>query len=318
MTAYIIRRILQSLLVLIIVTIIIFLAVRFLPGDPILMYISPEELSVAGEEKIAALKYEFGLDKPVPLQYINWFSGIFRGDLGKSMKYRVNVMDEISRRLPITLYLGLIAFVISAIIGIPIGIISALRRGKWIDILVTSLANIGIAVPVFWLGVLMVYFFGLQLRWLPIFGFTSPTQDFWLSLRQTIMPVICLSLFSIASSARQTRSSMLEVIRQDYIRTAWSKGLSERTVVIFHALKNGLIPIVTLKGMHLRSIVGGSVLVETVFSIPGMGRLAVEGLLAHDFAIVQGVALIIALIVLLSNLLVDLSYGWLDPRIRYQ
>lgn len=317
MTAYIIRRLVQSLVVLVLTTLIVFLAIRLLPGDPILLYVTQDELTESTEAHIAALRHEFGLDKPLTVQYITWVRDIMHGDLGTSIGYRTKVMDEILRCLPVTIYLGSLAFVFSAIIGIPIGIISALRRGKWIDVAATIFANLGITVPIFWLGILMVYLFGLYLRWLPIFGFTSPMENFWLSIRQTIMPVICLSVFAMASSARQSRSSMLEVIRQDYIRTAWSKGLTERSVVFGHALKNSLIPIVTLKGMHLRSIVGGSVLIETVFNIPGMGRLAVDGIFAQDYAIVQGVTLIVAIVVLMANLLVDLSYGWLDPRIRY-
>jgi peptide/nickel transport system permease protein len=183
--------------------------------------------------------------------------------------------------------------------------------------LVTVLSNLGITVPIFWLGILLIYFLGLKARLLPLFGYTSPFVDFGLSTRQLILPVICLSIFPIASSARQTRSSILEVIRQDYIRTAWAKGLRQRVIVFKHILKNGLIPVVTLSGIGLSHILGGSVLVETVFNIPGMGRLGVEAVLSQDYAIVQAIILITALMVVLANLIVDISYGWLDPRIRY-
>jgi len=244
-------------------------------------------------------------------------SGIVRGDLGNSIFWGTTVVEEIARALPKTLHLGLIAFVLSLIIGIPMGVIAAVRRGKWIDAVVTVLANVGITAPIFWLGILLIYVFGLYFGWLPIQGYTSPFDDFWLSTRQIIMPVFCLALFPLAGNARQARSAMLEVIQQDYIRTAWSKGLKERTIILRHALKNGIIPVVTLAGMGLRVILGGQVLVETVFNISGMGRLAVAGLQNQDYAIVQGVILIIAIAVTLSNLIVDLSYGWLDPRIRY-
>jgi peptide/nickel transport system permease protein len=163
----------------------------------------------------------------------------------------------------------------------------------------------------------MIYVFSLELGWLPVFGYTSPFKDFWLSTRQAIMPIICLAIFPISGAARQARSSMLEVIRQDYVRTAWSKGLTERSVVLRHALKNGLIPVVTLTGMLVRDVFGGQVLIETVFNIPGMGRLLVEAILRQDYAVVQGCVLIIGIVVLLANLIVDLAYGWLDPRIRY-
>jgi peptide/nickel transport system permease protein len=178
-------------------------------------------------------------------------------------------------------------------------------------------ANIGITIPVFWLGYLLIYTFGLKLGWLPIYGYTSPTKDFWLNTRQIIMPVICLAITGMAYTARQMRSAMLEVIRQDYIRTAWSKGLRERVVILKHALKNSLIPVITLMGIGVGLVFGGSVLVETVFAIPGIGRLLVSSVFAQDYQVVQSGTLVIAFIVILSNIIVDISYGWLDPRIRY-
>jgi peptide/nickel transport system permease protein len=183
--------------------------------------------------------------------------------------------------------------------------------------LFSVLANIGITVPSFWVGILLLYLLSLKLGWLPPFGYTSPFEDFWLSTRQLIMPVFCLALFSIASLTRQTRSSMLEVIRQDYIRTAWSKGLRERVIIIRHALKNALIPVTTQLGLQVGIIIGGAVLIETVFNIPGMGRLMTQAVFGHDYQIVQSGVLIIATVVVLANLFVDISYGWLDPRIRY-
>jgi peptide/nickel transport system permease protein len=172
-------------------------------------------------------------------------------------------------------------------------------------------------VPIFWLGIMLIWFFAIYLHWLPVMGYTSPFEDFVKNTRQLIMPVFCMAIFPIASNARQARSSMLEILRQDYIRTAWSKGLRERSVIISHALKNSLIPIVTLAGMGISSIIGGSVLIEQVFNIPGMGRLAVDSLFQHDYPYVQGITLVMTAIIVISNLLVDLSYGWLDPRIRY-
>ena len=317
MTTYIIRRLMQSLLVLLIVTIIVFLAMRLLPGDPILMYLTMRDVEGSTQEQIDLLRKEFGLDKPWAVQYVNWISGAVRGDLGKSILHRGSVTTEIIRRIPITLHLGALAFILSIIIGIPLGIISAIKRGKWLDTVVTLFANLGITVPIFWLGILLIYFFALYLRVLPVFGYTSPFKNFWLSTRQIIMPVFCLSVFAVASGARQTRSSMLEVMRQDYIRTAWSKGLREWVIIVRHALKNALIPVVTLKGMSVSYIIGGSVLIETVFNIPGMGRLAVDGVMSQDYAIVQGVILVVATAVTLVNVIVDISYGWLDPRIRY-
>jgi peptide/nickel transport system permease protein len=220
-------------------------------------------------------------------------------------------------RFPITLHLGLVAFIVANVFGILLGLLAGIRRGTWLDAMATTLANIGITVPVFWLGVLLIYTFGLKLGWLPIYGYTSPFQDFWLNTRQIIMPVICLAITGMAFTARQMRSAMLEVIRQDYIRTAWSKGLQERVIILKHALKNSLIPVITLMGIGVGMVFGGSVLVETVFAIPGIGRLLVTSVFAQDYVVVQSGTLVIAFIVILSNLIVDISYGWLDPRIRY-
>jgi peptide/nickel transport system permease protein len=299
------------------VTMMVFVALRLLPGDPVLMYISSDQYAEITADELQHLRHQFGLDKSLPMQYVDWIAGVLRGDLGSSIVQRRPVSEIIAERLPISFHLGIIAFIIHIIIGIPAGVICAVRRGTWIDTVVTVLANVGTTIPVFWLGILMIYLLGLELKWLPVFGYTSPFTDFWKSTRQLIMPVFCLCVFSIASITRQTRSSMLEVMRQDYIRTAWSKGLKERAVVIGHALKNGLIPVVTLVGMGIAGIIGGSVLIETVFNIPGMGRLAVNSVLSHDFPIVQGVVLMISAIVILANLAVDISYSWLDPRVRY-
>jgi peptide/nickel transport system permease protein len=290
---------------------------RFLPGDPILMIVTAQDAEEATEEQIAALRAEFGLDKPIPVQYVKWLGGVLTGDFGVSILTRGPVTDEIARRIPITFHLASLAFLISIIIGIPIGVICAVRRGTWLDTVLTVTANLGITVPNFWLGVLLIYFFSLYLGWLPIMGYTSPFDNFFLSTKQLIMPVICMCMLPIASSARQTRSSMLEVMKQDYIRTAWSKGLTERAVIIKYALKNGLIPVLTLKGFSIGHILGGSVLIETVFNIPGMGRLAVTSTINQDYPYVQAVTLLMAVTIILTNLLVDIAYGWMDPRIRY-
>jgi peptide/nickel transport system permease protein len=290
---------------------------RLLPGDPVLMYMSQQQFQSLSEEQILHIKKDFGLDKSLLEQYITWVGGLFRGDLGKSLFYREDVTGLIAWRLPITLYLGIVSFIISTLIGIVAGVLSAIRRGKVTDALVTVGANIGITIPIFWLGILLIYLFGLRLGILPIQGYTSPFENLTLNLKQMIMPVICLAIFTIGAVARQARSSMLEVINQDYIRTAWSKGLEERSIVMKHALKNGLIPIVTLSGMQVSQILGGSVLVETVFNIPGMGRLAVDALFSLDYAVVQAIALFMAIMVVAANVIVDISYGWLDPRIRY-
>jgi peptide/nickel transport system permease protein len=306
----------MAVIIILIVTVIIFLAMRLLPGDPILMFLTSSDLRQITAEQLQILRHDYGLDKPMYIQYVDWIAGVFHGNLGTSILYKSSVTSEVLRRIPITLHIGLLAFIFGFVFGIPAGIICAVRRGSFLDTTITSLTNIGITIPTFWMGILMMYVFSLYLRWLPTYGYTSPFQDFWLNTRQIIMPVISLAVFPIASTARQTRSSMLEVMRQDYIRTAWSKGLVERIVIMKHAMKNGLIPIVTLSGLGLGGILGGSVLIESVFAIPGMGRLAIASVQAHDYALTQGVTLIIAAGIILVNLVVDISYGWLDPRIR--
>jgi peptide/nickel transport system permease protein len=305
-------------MVFFIVLIGIFMVMRLLPGDPILMLVSKQMANQSTEADIDKLRHEFGLDKPMIVQFFNWLAGVFEGDFGISISNGRDVLDDIIRRLPITLHLGILALIISFVVGVPAGVISAVRRGTWIDSVVTSLSNIGITIPVFWLAIILMYLFALKLGWLPLFGYTSPFTDFWLNTKQIIMPVLCLSVGGVAVLARQARSSMLEVLHQDYIRTAWSKGLRERGVIMKHALKNGLIPVVVMAGLGLSGIIGGSVLVETVFNIPGMGRLAVTAMLSQDYPVTQGVMLFFAAMVLVTNLIVDLSYGWLDPRVQYQ
>jgi peptide/nickel transport system permease protein len=317
MTAYILRRIIQSILVILIVSIIVFFLIRFLPGDPILIYLSEREFSSLTAEQIQAAKHEYGIDRPLLVQYFSWWSDILHGDMGNSLFYNESVSKLMAERIPVTLHLGISAFILSCIFGVSIGTITAIRRARAIDTILTFLANIGICVPVFWLGILLIYLFGLKLNFLPLYGYTSPFDDLWMSTKQSILPVISLSIFSIAALTRQTRSSVLEITRQDYIRTAWSKGFKESYIVARHIMKNSLIPIVTLLGVAFSHILGGSVLIETVFSVPGLGRLAVDALFKQDYAIIQAITLFTSTLIVVVNLCVDIVYGWLDPRIRY-
>ena len=318
MTAYITRRLLMALLVLFLVTLIVFFVIRLLPGDPLLIFVAESQQSGSMSMKeVEHLRKEFGLDKPIMVQYAVWIWGILHGDLGTSIHYHEKVGKLLLERFPVTLYLGLTAFVFSSIVGIILGLVAALRRGTWIDTVATTLANIGVTIPVFWLGLILIYTFGLKLRWLPIAGYTSPFENLWLSIKQAVMPVICLSIVGLSMNARQMRSSVLEVAQQDYVRTAWSKGLRERVIVFRHMMKNSLIPVITLLGIGVGFVIAGSVLVETVFAIPGIGRLLVTSVFAQDYVVVQSGTLIIAVIIMVSNLVVDITYGWLDPRIRY-
>jgi len=317
MLTFVTRRVVLAIITLFLASVLVFLAVRWLPGDPILMLVTKNTYQEINEEYEQELRRIHGLDKPVVVQYFNWLGGIFKGDLGDSILSQRAVSEEIQRRFPISLYVGGLAFLVGHILGIPAGVICAIRRGKWLDTTITTMANIGITIPNFLLGIVLMYLLAFKLRWLPIAGFTWPTEDFWLSTKQLIMPVICLAIFPLAGVTRQMRSSMLEVMSQDYIRTAWSKGLRERVIVVRHAVKNGMIPIVTLAGMGVAGIIGGGAVIETVFNINGIGRLAVSAVINQDYPYVQAVALIVATAVILSNLIVDIAYGWIDPRIRY-
>ena len=312
MISYIIRRLIQTIIVIIIISFISFLLLQAMPGDPAAAVLGPN----ATPDQVQALNHELGLDMPVFQQYFHWANQILHGNFGNSFQFREPASSLFASRLQVTLYLSLISLVLSTILGISVGVICATHRGGFIDQLLSVMANIGIAIPIFWLGIIGIYFFALKFHLIPFMGWVSPFDDFVGSIRYTILPVILLAIPGIAVMARQTRSSMLEIIRQDYMRTALSKGLKENTVVLRHGLKNALIPVVTMLGMQVRILVGGSVLVENVFSLPGMGRLLVGAAQNKDFILVQGGVLLIGIIVCLSNLLVDISYGWIDPRIR--
>lgn len=314
MLAFIARRLISTVIVIVLVSFIAFSLVHFIPGDPVQAMLGTD----AAKEQVDALRKDLWLDRPLLVQYGHWFSNALQGNFGKSITYFEDVTSVVLRCLPITMYLAGIALVLSAILGISMGILSAIRRASFLDNMLSLIANVGIATPVFWLGLLGIYVFAYRLGWLPIQGFTWPTVDLGKSIAQSIMPVVCLALPSIAMLARQTRSSMLEVIQQDYIRTAKAKGLTERAVMSRHALKNALVPVVTLMGILVRILIGGSVLVETVFNIPGMGRLLVNAAINKDFIVVQAGVLLISAITCFANLAVDISYGWLDPRTRYE
>ncbi len=308
----------MALFVLFMVTVVVFFILRLLPGDPLIIYTGQNQsLSNLTAESLDQLRHEFGLDRPLLIQYGSWMGGLFQGNFGNSIFFHEKVGILLGQRYPVTIFLGVLALTVSSVLGISVGLIAAIRRGKWADRIVTPLSYIGITIPTFWLGILLIYAFSLKLGWLPMIGFTSPFTDLGMCFKQVIMPVICLSVGAFAGTTRQMRSSMLDVIRQDYIRTAWSKGLRERSVIIRHALKNSLIPVVTVIGLQMGMIFGGSVIIETVFSIPGIGSLMVSSIFNHDYAVVQSCTLVFAVMITFVNLAVDISYSFIDPRIRY-
>jgi peptide/nickel transport system permease protein len=309
----------MGIIVVIIVTILVFLLIRLLPGDPLLMYLTQQQFrdTQFDPEQLAQLQAKYGLDKSLPVQYISWIADMFHGDFGESINLQKPVSKLIAQRMPVTLHLSIIGAIFATVVGIGFGIICAIRRGTWLDTLLTFLANIGITIPSFWAAILLIYLFGLKLHWVPIGGYTSPFEDFWLNTRQIILPIFCISLFGLASNTRLTRSCMLEVIAQDYIRTAWAKGLKERVIILRHTIKNGLIPLIANMGFLVAGLFGGSVIIETLFNINGIGRLLTTALLGQDYMIVQASTLLFVGLITFSNIVVDISYGWLDPRIRY-
>jgi peptide/nickel transport system permease protein len=317
MLSYIVRRLLHAVIVILIVSFSVFLLLRALPGDPIEMLVAQNTLQEYTPEMIEELRESKGLNDPILVQYVTWFGRMVTGDFGVSIMHNFDIGSELKNRVVVSLLIGFTAFFIGAIVGPVLGIISAIRRGKFIDNFVTTLANIGITAPQFWIAILLLYLISMKLEWLPLYGYTLPWDDFGMSIKQSILPVFVSALGPIASSARQTRSSVLEVLGEDYIRTAWAKGLNERKVLIKHVIKNSLMPVVTLQGQMLRMIIGGSVVIERIFVIPGMGKFMVDSLMGRDYTVVQAVVVIMTGVVVLSSLIVDLLYGWIDPRIQY-
>jgi peptide/nickel transport system permease protein/oligopeptide transport system permease protein len=305
MFQYVIKRLLSIIPVLFGISLLLFFMLRALPGDPAQVLAG----QMATPEDIEHIRHQLGLDRPVYIQYAVFLGQLAKFDLGRSARTQNPVIQEIWARLPNTILLAVVAITLACLFGIPAGIISAIRPYTYLDYLVTSAALFGISMPVFWLGLMLVIVFSVILPWLPAGGTGS-----W---KHVILPSITLTAFVVAFIARMTRSSMLEVLSQDYTTTARSKGLKEKVVVIKHALKNALIPIITVVGLQFGMLLGGAVLTETVFAWPGVGRLIVDSILARDYPVIQGTILIFGLIYTLVNLMVDVIYAFVDPRIRY-
>ena len=305
MLSYLIKRIFSTIPVLIGISLLLFFMLRMLPGDPAQVLAG----QMATPEEIENIRHQLGLDRPIYEQYAAYLSRLTRLDLGRSARTQNPVLDEIWARLPNTLLLAVVAIALACIFGIPAGIISAVRPYSWIDYLVTTSALFGMSMPVFWLGLMLVVVFSIILKWLPAGGTGS-----W---QHVVLPSITLAAFVVAFIARMTRSTMIETLSQDFTTTARSKGLQERVVVIKHALKNAMIPIITVVGLQFGLLLGGAVLTETVFAWPGLGRLIVDSILARDYPVIQGAILIFGLLYIMVNLVVDMIYALVDPRIRY-
>lgn len=323
MRRFLVRRILQMIPLLIGISFLSFLIMQLAPGDPTVVYIDPNK-PPPSQEDLARLRTELGMDDPLPIQYAHWLRNAVQGDLGFSLSGRRPVTDEIGERLPNTLLLGLASLVLTIVVSIPVGIASAVYRYTVFDYVITLISFIGLSVPGFVVALFLIQFFAVEQRWLPSTGMRDVREDYegWDAIRDVarhlILPALALSAASIARWARYQRSSLLEVLNQDYIRTARAKGARERRVLQVHALRNALLPMITLGGLSIPQLVSGAFIIEYVFGWPGMGRLAVNAALRRDYPIIMGVTMVSAIFIIIGNFLADLAYHWADPRIRYE
>ena len=314
MRRYVLRRVAAFVATLFFLSALVFVVVRVLPGDPATLILGVE----SNPETLARLRHAMGLDRPLALQYIDWLARAARGDLGTSIQYDLPVGRLILSRLPVTLPLALMAAALMVIIALPLGVYAATHHRRAGDYLAMLVSQLGIAVPAFWSGLLLILLFSVRLGWLRSGGFDGWSAGLWTGLKALLLPAIALGAFQAAVLVRATRSAVLEILREDYVRTARAKGLAEIRVIRRHALRNAMIPIVTVMGIQLGQLVAGAIVLESVFSLPGLGRLALGAISARDLPVVQGVTLFVAASIVFINFAVDLAYAALDPRIRYE
>ena len=319
MNTYVIKRFMLFIPTLLLVTLMVFALMRLVPGDPAeLLLMGFEGDGQFSEKQLADLRAKLGTDRPLAIQYLDWIWGMVRGDFGTSMYFDTPISEDLAAKLPITLELSALALLLAFAVAVPLGVLSAVRQDTIADYASRIIAIAGVAMPTFWIGILVVYFLVTWFDWLPPLGYANLWSDPWTNLQQMFFPAVALGFYNMALVARVTRSSMLEVFREDYIRTARSKGLRERAVIIRHALKNAFLPILTISGWQVGRLIAGTVVIETIFLVPGMGRLLVDSILHRDYTMIQSIVMVIAFMVLALNLVVDLLYAWLDPRIRYE
>jgi peptide/nickel transport system permease protein len=313
---YILRRIAYVVPVLFLVTAVTFSVALLLPGDPALAYLG--EANMRDKTMYETMRKELGLDQPIPVQYAKWVGRVARGDLGRSIRTREPALEGLRARFPVTLHLTAMAMAVALLIAVPVGIVSAVRPNSSADKVGTVLAMSGVAIPDFWLGIMLIYLFSVWFKVLPPSGYVPLSQGVWPSLQSMLLPALSLGMAVSAVVMRQLRSSLIEVLQQEYVMVARAKGLGEGRVVGRHALKNALIPVITVIGLQTGRLFGGAVVVETIFALPGLGRLAADSIFFRDFPMLQGVVLILAVAVVVANLFTDLLYAVLDPRIRYR
>lgn len=313
MTKYIIKKVLTAIVLVLLVSFLVFILMQFLPGDPATIALGQS----ATAEEIEEYRDEYGLNDPVLVQYWNWISNIiFHWDFGKSILNARDVTQYISERLPNSVSIGLPGLVFGVLIGLAVGILSAVKRGTWIDQTLTLIVNFFLGAPRFLVAIFGVIILALQLQLIPLQGYTAPWEDFGEYCYKAFWPIVVNAIYTVAILARQTRSNILEVISQDYVRTARANGLSERKIIFKYTLKNALIPVITIIGLQMRNIVAGAVIIENVFNIPGIGQMLLNGIQQRDYFMVQGCVLIISMMTVFCNLFVDIAYGFIDPRIR--
>jgi len=315
---YLAQRILLYIPMIILVTILAFLLMRVIPGDPALMILA----GVTGEgsftqEDLTNLRRELGTDKPIYVQYVNWLWNVLHGELGTSMFYRTPIEDELGPRIPATFELAFMAIVMSLILAVPLGTLSAVKQDSLLDYAARIFTFTGISIPIFVIGIVVIYLLVRLFNWFPPLGYAMLWEAPWTNVQQMFFPAMTLAFFELNFTARVTRSAMLEVLREDYIKTARSKGLREHRVILLHALRNASLPIITVSGWSLARLLGGTIIIEKIFLVPGMGTLLLEAITGRDYTLILATVLVYALVVLTANLVVDLLYSWLDPRIRY-
>ena len=317
MGRYTIKRISLFIPTVLLMTILVFVVMRIIPGDTAISILEGDGGGSYTIEDLERVRAELGTDRNLFIQYVDWIGGIMQGDFGDSFWFKSPVMTELGDRIPRTLELAVMAIVIAVLLSVPLGIMSAIKPDSWLDLGARTFTIIGIAIPNFLVAVLMILFLLAVFDWLPPLGYVELWEDPLKNLQQMIFPAIALAIYDMAFIARVTRSAMMEVLREDYMRTARSKGLSERVVLVRHGLKNAILPILTISGWQFARLFEGAVIIESIFLIPGVGRILIEAIFHRDFPMIQAVIVVIGAGVLLINLVVDLLYGWLDPRIRY-
>jgi peptide/nickel transport system permease protein len=318
MRTYIAKRLLLIVPTLLGAATLVFVIMRVIPGDVALLIFGGDQAGHIDPNQLAAMRHQLGLDQPLVVQFGSWLWGVLRLDFGKSLWTGQPVLEELLIRLPLSLELALLATAVSVIISIPLGMLAAARQDTWVDYLIRVVSIGGLAIPSFWIGILCILALVIYFGWGPPLEFTPPWVNPWLNFQMMVWPVVTVGYRYAAVTTRMTRSTMLEVLREDYIRTAWAKGLRERSVVLRHALKNSMLPVITLVGTEFAFLIGGLVVTETVFTLNGVGRFVVDAVAHRDYPVVQALVFLIASSFVIVNLLVDLTYAWFDPRIRYR